>query len=171
MSERWVTIKEFPQYEVSTSGRVRHVGTQAIRKFGVNNRGIVFVSFRVDGRLHVRSVAKLVVETFTSKRKYNESFNSHIHLDRDKTNCNLYNLMPRPRWFVYKYYEQFNEPNFRSRVNLYKEDTNEVFDNYPDICIQYGLHYHDIIESAHYGRTVFPTDSVVVFRPLPPLRH
>lgn len=75
ISERWRTIKRFPQYEASSMGRIRRVGAAKGRLPGevlkpkkrrTGHLGVTIYSD--DGKMHTVSVHRLIAETFLRKR-------------------------------------------------------------------------------------------------------
>ena len=89
--EFWLPIKDFPNYEVSTEGRVRNIRTRKVLKPNVSGRSKTFSSFRLsnqDERVNL-GVAQIVLETF-SKLSFHPV--KIIHLDGDSFNNSLSNL-------------------------------------------------------------------------------
>src|SRR4051812_7938650 len=64
MSEEWKRIKEFPDYSISTEGRVRNDRTSRIMALTMNQLGIVQVGFTKNHRYFKRAVAPLVAHAF-----------------------------------------------------------------------------------------------------------
>lgn len=106
--EQWVTVEEFPRYEVSTHGRVRKwMGQDKYRypsKIKMQN-GFYKISFvDEDTKIHGRMLGKLVYETFLGV-KTNRNL---VHLDGDAKNCALINLATIEE-LVEAYKEKLNE--------------------------------------------------------------
>lgn len=119
-----------------------------------NQYGIVYVGL-MDGKLqYKRSVAVLVAEAFLPEAA--DAFDTPIHLDGDKANCRVDNLLWRPYWFARKYHRQFYE---RISVNRGIEDvaTGEWFHNSLEAAARYGLLDRDIGYALGKGLPVWPT--------------
>ena len=88
--ERWATVEEFKDYEVSTKGRVRKWYKSYYRYPTVARakNGSLKVTFIEDKTTNARMLGKLVYETFLGV----ESNEDIIYIDGDKTNCELINL-------------------------------------------------------------------------------
>jgi hypothetical protein len=117
--EVWRRIPEFPNYSVSDEGRILNEDTGRIMVQRINNHGNVHVGLTKQLVQYRRSVALLVAEAYLPRLPHNrESFDTPIHLDGDKLNNCVANLMWRPYWFAYKYAKQFNAPprGFRTPV-------------------------------------------------------
>ena len=70
--EFWLPIKDFPNYEVSTEGRVRNIRTRKVLKPNFSGRSKTFSSFRLsnqDERVNL-GVAQIVLETFSKLSLY-----------------------------------------------------------------------------------------------------
>lgn len=128
-----VIIPEFPDYIIDRFGSIykedREIAT------GTNQNGTLVASLTRDKKHHIRSVSKLMAEAFLPY--VSPQYNSVINLDGDKSNCNLQNLMRRPRWFVVRYNQMFKDPPLRTGV--YISDTDEEFTSLREACTTYGL--------------------------------
>lgn len=99
--ERWLPVKDFLYYEVSTTGRVRSIDRVVFDKMGRtrNLKGKILRPFAVDGYLVVslynngqlksRKIHQLVAETFIGDRPVGEEVR---HLDGNKKNVYVTNL-------------------------------------------------------------------------------
>ena len=85
----WKTIEEFPNYEISTTGEIRHIGSAKLRKISNGARGYPVVSFKKDGRSYLRTVHILMARTFISNPLNKPQVN---HIDGNKLNYSLSNL-------------------------------------------------------------------------------
>lgn len=102
-----------------------------------NRQGFVMANLMTeDGRKVTRSVALLVADAYLNAPR-NENYNSVIHLDGDKGNCEATNLMWRPRWYAVRYHRMFSEDVIP--VSVYIEETREEFGTLRDLCMKYGL--------------------------------
>lgn len=62
--ERWAEIEDFPDYAVSTEGRVKNLRTQKILRPRRNSYEYGQVALRRDGQTHERYVHRLVAKAF-----------------------------------------------------------------------------------------------------------
>lgn len=92
--EEWAVIEEFPQYLISSHGRVKHKDRTNARKVGINARGFPVIIMHTSNSIqHLRQINQLVARAFLPPPE-RVSENSIIHLDGDLTNCHYMNL----RW-------------------------------------------------------------------------
>lgn len=160
MREKWVELKGYDGYLISTEGRVMREWSERIKEPSVNQQGVCVVNLVVDKRQYLRSLAVLVANTFLYNLETPKHFNTPIHLNGDRMDCRVDNLMLRPRWFAIKYHQQFSEwerenrPGFTCPVLLV--ETEEVFPTSWDAAIKYGLIDRDIWISSINATYVFP---------------
>lgn len=95
--EDWLDIEDFPNYEVSSHGRVRNASTGYILSQHPNGRGKVQVVMQKDGKNTARAVHKLVATAFISPPPDGAVA---IHLDMDCWNNHISNLDYKPLWFA-----------------------------------------------------------------------
>lgn len=123
--EEWVRLDEFPTYKVSDFGNVLNDYTGRLVKKSLTKQGGVKVGLFHEGKQHTRSVSVLVAKIFVPGHD-EEVFTTPIHLDADQRNCEANNLLWRPRWFAYRYHQQFTELH-RDRLETYSS-MGPVFD-------------------------------------------
>lgn len=153
VKERWEYIADFPDFSVSSDGRVMNDKTSHILSTRINGQGILMVNLMRDGRIYTRSVALLVARAWLKNRDP-DIYNSVIHLNNDRTDCRAENLMWRPRWFTVRYHHQFVRTPYKGAVYLI--DTDEVFDNIRDAAMKYGLLEENIFADLLNKKGVFP---------------
>ena len=88
--EDWIEIPGFPNYMVSDHGRVKNVKFDKILKPSMVKSGLS-VKLYEDHRSHVKLVARLVAEGFST-----EVMNSSMvvrHIDKDRSNNHIDNLL------------------------------------------------------------------------------
>lgn len=85
--EIWKTIEDFPNYEVSSLGRVR--GKRGLLNPYSDKRGYLYVNLRYNGTRKTPTVHRLVAIHFIDNPLNKEQVN---HIDGDKTNNSTVNL-------------------------------------------------------------------------------
>jgi NUMOD4 motif len=155
--EDWRAIRSFPRYSVSTLGRVRNEKTDRLVTMSVNQRGFVIVGLMRDKVQYKRSVTGLVARAFLPPPP-NDSFDTPINLNGERTNNYVENLTWRPRWFARKYYWQFlpNAPR-GFMVPVEERKTGEIFNTSWEAAITYGLLDREIFIATLNHTFVWPT--------------
>lgn len=88
-TDEWVTIDEFPNYEITIDGKIRHKTKKKIRQTPVGKRGYPVVSLKKDGKLYLRTVHSLLGKTFIPNPGHLPEIN---HIDGNKLNFDINNL-------------------------------------------------------------------------------
>lgn len=155
----FVEIRGFPGYSVNIWGEVRNDATRRILVQTVNNRGLAQVGMMRDGVQHKRGIALMVAETFL-KPPYPETFDTPIHLDGNKLNNHVENLMWRPRWFAVKYAQQFRHYEVHGPyipVKIIEVHSKLKFKNSWDAATTFGLIDREIYVNTMNRHYVWPT--------------
>jgi len=151
--ERWLQIQEFPRYSVSDQGRVRNEDTGRIMTPVSNGAGVMAVYLTQDGRQYARGVAKLVATHFLPHTT--DAAGTPLHRDGDRTNNSAENLLMRPRWYVFKYLQQFERyrPPFVD-LPIIETETGIIFPNSWEATKHFGILETEIAHSYHayHGR-------------------
>ena len=150
-------MEENPLYSVSEEGGVRNgrsLRPLALRK---NNRGIIYVGLTINSQQVNRSVAVLVAEHFLPP-PMRSTFDTPIHLDGDRSNCHVNNLLWRPRWFAVHYHRQFNRETPQNQRACREIETGYIFKSDFDAAREYGLLVQDIRWNYNKNKPVFPTN-------------
>jgi hypothetical protein len=87
--ELYLTVKGFPNYEVSNFGNIRHKTTNEILKPSVDRKGYRRVNLSFNSKKRNFQLHRLVATTFLNNYEDKECVD---HIDGDKLNNNLYNL-------------------------------------------------------------------------------
>ena len=154
--ERWKEIPEFPGYSVSSHGRVVNDDTGRPLIVSENQAGVTMVGPTRSLKQHRRSLALLVAQAFLETDNVPEAFDTPIHLDGDRWNNHVDNLMWRPRAFAIKYNNQFDRPPL-IKVPIFEEETREEFPTSREAVIKYGLLEKDLCLSIMNRTYVWPT--------------
>ena len=136
--EVWSQIPEFPDYSISSHGRVRNDKYRRIVRTSVNTFGRLKVGMNYDRKQHTRLVAPLVARAFVP-RPYQEHFIGIIHLNGDLTDCRADNLRWRPKWFSSKYHRQFRDRPDGLHGPIMDVRTGRVFESSWDAVVEFGL--------------------------------
>ena len=159
---QWSEIPYFEGYSVSISGQVRNDVTGSILAKMTNRQGVVYVGL-TRGRQHFsRVVSRLVASAFMEPDP-REPFDSLIHLDGDRFNSDISNLMWRPRMFAMKYNNQFLNRRLGTQMTIEEVGTGEIFTP-RQAAMKYGLLIDEVSEAAmnytahhRYRDRVWPT--------------
>lgn len=142
MEPHWEEIYDFPGYSVSSDGRVRNDRREREMRLSLNQYGVLKVGLMQDGCRVTAQVAVLVAEAFLPEPPPN--FDTVIHLNGDRTDCHVDNLMWRPRWFAMKYHRQRNTEELRISALFEEVGTGEMFESFDEAARRYGLLDTDI---------------------------
>lgn len=157
MSEIFRRIDEFPDYEVTSYGRVikTETGREMTHSVGVTY-GELTVGMTRDGHQYRRPVKNLVARAFVPGET--DIFDTPILLDGNRNNVAADNILWRPRWFAWEYTHQFNKPEpWFWATPLVELISNVEYDNYMHAAVRNGLLCRDIYHSVHNNTHVFPT--------------
>ena len=158
--DEWVPIPGFPKYSLNSLGQVQHNRTGRLIRPQLNRTGGVYVVLMRESFQHYsRSLPLLVAKAFIPQDlEHLEYFDTPIHLDGDKMNCAVDNLMWRPRWFSIKFHNQFRMYS-EALINtpLRQLVDGKVFRDSRVLASLYGLLERDILESIYNSAPVWPT--------------
>lgn len=154
--EVWKEIEDFPDYSVSSYGRVRTNRTGRILHLTENQYGLLQVGMMSYGVQCHRSVPLLVAKAFILQPP--GPFDTPINLDGDRYNNNVNNLAWRPRWFAIRYNQQFRHPYLNHiRYPIVDLASNVVSRNSLECAKTYGLLEEDLVGSILAHTYVWPT--------------
>lgn len=154
--EEWKIIDDFPEYSVSSYGRVRTNKSGRILQLNLNQYGLLQVGLMRDGVQRHRSVPLLVAKAFLPDIA--GPFDTPINKDGDRYNNTVENLVWRPRWFAVRYNQQFRYP-YENPIDARIIDlqTEEVSENSFECAKRYGLLERDLVLSILNRTYVWPT--------------
>jgi hypothetical protein len=95
--EEWVTVVDFPDYEVSNRGRVRN-GRRIIEPSS-NNTGSIRINLRKGFTNYTRSVGRIVCRAFHGEPEEGEAV---VYRDDDYTNCSADNVFWGDRGYAWE---------------------------------------------------------------------
>jgi hypothetical protein len=154
--EVWTRIENFPEYSVSSYGRIRSSKTDQILLLNKNQYGVLQVGLMKDGIQRHRSVPLLIAKAFIPQPR--GAFDTPINLDGDRTNNHIENLVWRPRWFAIKYNRQFVHPyEFPLMSPLIDLKSREVYRDSGECFRRNGLLEQDLVYSILNRTYVWPT--------------
>lgn len=163
MQEEWLPVEGFDDYVVSNYGYVKNALTDRVLSSSPVQYGMLTVAMVKDGKQYRRSISGLVARAFLPDPA-REDFNTPIHLDGDRQNCRVDNLLWRPRWFAVNYHLEWKHrpfAGFHSDIRLM--ETGEVFDTLREPAQKYGMLEREIHRSLLQGTRVFPTGYTFIF--------
>jgi hypothetical protein len=161
--EQWIEIQDFSGYSVSSLGHVRNDCTNRVLAINRNQSGVLSVQLRKDGIFYVRGVGRLVAEHFVPPHE-NPRFNTPIHRDGDRSNCEAVNLAWRPRSYAIRYHQEFsNDRLVYSTDKILNKDTGLIFESCREAGIYFGLRQYDVFASAHYGTPTWVTGHTFIW--------
>lgn len=86
--EKWIESTEFPNYEVSDTGKIRRMKNSRELKLAFNSSDYVVARIYYNKKKYTKSISRMVWESFNNC-KCSETID---HIDRDKSNNSLSNL-------------------------------------------------------------------------------
>lgn len=159
--ERWVTIREFPNYQLSNRGEILNLKTGRLMKTNQNNYGHTKITLTdFDGSRHDRSVAFMVAEAFVKRPNF--MCDHVIVLDGNLSNVKADNLAWRPDGFAWKYTHQFkiHYPHYYKNLPVRNVVTGVEYDCIVSAAISEGLLFEDIWRSVNTGYETYPDGSI-----------
>lgn len=158
---QWVTVREFPNYEISDRGEIFNTKTRQPMRTSRNNHGHVKITLTDwEGVRHTRSVAQMVAEVFVKSPNF--MCDNVMVLDGDLTNVCADNLAWRPRGFVWEYSRQLKIPQPPEYRELPVRNVimNFDYDSIVEAGMTEGLLFKDIWRSTYSGCETFPHGSI-----------
>lgn len=145
----WVPISDFPGYSVSPLGQVKKNANDRVLKPRLNQHDVPYVGLMREWRQCIRSLPKLVANTFLEVR--NEIFDTPIQLDGDPWNCRADNLMWRPWWYAVRYKRQFHEGRYDYPITepIRCKGDGVVYPDSFTAALRYGLLEEEVVQSVN----------------------
>lgn len=147
--ELWLKIGEFPNYEISSNGRVRNSKTSRILKTNVNERGYDCVCLHDKGRQYNKRVHRLVADTFYDGDHQGLDVN---HRDGDKLNNHISNLefCTRSENVQHAFNNGLKKPSRQIKIRIV--ETGEVFNSIRECGRALGCNQSDICKCLNGGQ-------------------
>lgn len=162
VEEVWQEIPEFPNYQISSLGRIHSDARGIIMRPSFTPFGHLKITLASnwDGLRHTRGVAQLVADAFVEPP--NLLCDSVMILDGDFSNVAAHNLAWRPQWFVWKYTRQLKKQQPLHFHNLRTRNivTGVEYENIIQAGMSEGLLFGDIWRSTYTGAALFPNGSI-----------
>lgn len=137
--EEWRPIREFDQYEISNSGRIRNRNT-GMNLMPARDRGGFHVNLYADGVAHTRAVHRLVADAYLVHFAGDQTL---IHIDGNNENNHYYNLRWTSRSFAYRWTQQIHRKTALYKHKIGVVETSETFANsYQAAMTLVGLEEH-----------------------------
>lgn len=145
MEELWVEIPGFENYSVSNYGAVRNHRGRFIWT-GKNQYGLMYVQLHREGRPHNRALAPIVAGAFLEPPPHH-SWDTPIHLNGNRADVIVSNLMWRPRWFAIVYHSQIRQ--YGNPANRVRDVETGEEDSIQSLSKRYGLLPLKVMLQAH----------------------
>jgi len=140
VTEEWRAIEEFPHYEISSYGRVKHRDRNYIRKITINERGfpVVLLSSATSPTRYLRQINKLVALAFLPRAVWDDA-QAIWHKDGDLSNCHVSNLMwdRRDRVLEWNEMHRSGKPHYNTPP-VKNNRTGEIYKDAYDCAMQEG---------------------------------
>lgn len=155
--DEWFTLYEFPDYDINPYGEVVSKKSGRSIPTRINRQDVVMITLTDEnGEQKTRSLAKLVAECY--RPKLFENWDTVIFLDGDRHNVRADNLQFRSRPYAIYYHEVINRPRPIFYRYLVCTTTGEVFDDYLEPAMKYGINpiaiSNNLMSTDHPG--VYP---------------
>ena len=144
MTEQWKIIEEFPNYEISSYGRIRNISTQKYLSGGKDKDGYFQVTLIKNKKQFCRRVNKLVAIEFIKNPSDYPIIN---HKDENKENNHIDNL----EWCTYQYNNIYGTrlDSYRKKVKCI--ETNIIYDGLRVASRCCNIPHQSIIKSCKRG--------------------
>lgn len=159
--ERWRTIPDFPNYEISDWGNIYNRRRRQMMRISYTHHGHAKITLTDEvGMRHTKSVGLLVADMFVPQP--NHICNCLMVLSGELADIRASNLAWRPRSFAWKYTHQLrtHQPLYVKNVPVRNVITGAEYSCVMEAGIEEGLLFEDIWRLLGTGDGVFPTGSV-----------
>lgn len=152
----WRPVVGFSEYSVNSLGQVVRDSTGRLLVPRYNQYGVPYVGLMREWQQCIRSLPRLVANAFLPRPS--KIFDTPIQLDGDPTNCQVDNLMWRPRWYAVFYKRQFDD-RYDHPINepVHAINEHERFPNSLAAACHYGLLEREVVLSIRNQTPAWPT--------------
>jgi hypothetical protein len=156
--EIWSEIPEFPQYEVSNLGNIYNTTRDIPIRTSATREGDIKVSLTGLYNRRTMSVKYLVAQAFVFQPS--PLFNAVISMDGNSRNVAAYNLAWRPRWFAWKYPQQFKwgiDDRYLEHHKIVDMNTKIEYSSVFDAATSTGSLMEEVWKSIQIGDRPYPS--------------
>lgn len=170
MSRRlqWVTLPDYTDHEVSSSGQIRHARSKQVLNTSTNQTGVRYAHIRNTtlNKHENKSVGTLVASAFCEGQS--ENTNTVLHLDGDQENCSAANLMWVTRFHAIAYHKEINDLEYQRRQRIIEDNTRRRYKTLQHAALEtgclpsaisYAVRYNDNMaedEHTNFVHRVYP---------------
>lgn len=159
--EKWVECPDFPNYMVSSFGRVFSVGSDHLMSINFTQFGNAKINLMSEDKdKYTRSVALLVARSFLEP--FDDTCDTVIVKNMNQSDLRASNLEWRPFWFSWGYTNQFKHhpPIHYQNLRVFDVTHGINYTNIIEAAIDQGLLFQDIWYSTYSNEPVYPTGSI-----------
>lgn len=127
MREEWRVVPQFADLEVSNLGFLRRPSTGVKLSVSADGKGGLKVGLRRDGRVHSRSVARIVAFAFLEPPP--DDTYVVAYKDENPMNVRAENLLWVPRWFAQEWASQAQRTTPMRDQAIRMESTGKIYNN------------------------------------------
>lgn len=155
-SDDWRPIEGFPGYSVNSLGQVSRDSTGRLLAPRYNQYGVPYVGLMRNWQQCIRSLPRLVALAFLPRPS--DIFDTPIQINGDRSNCQVDNLMWRPRWYAVLYNRQFDDRyDYPIEESIRAVNDGERFSNSLEAACRYGLLEREVVLSILNRTPAWPT--------------
>ena len=153
----WVPVDGFPGYSINPLGQVSRDSSGRLLVPRYNQYGVPYVGLMRDWQQCIRSLPRLVARAFLQRPS--NIFDTPVQIDGNRSNCNVDNLMWRPRWYAVLYNRQFDGHRYENPINepIRAVNEGERFRNSLEAACRYGLLEREVVLSILNRTPAWPT--------------
>lgn len=159
MNDQWKYVADFPGYSVNALGQVRNDSSERLLIQRFNQYDVPYVGLMRDWKQYIRSLPRLVAQAFLPAPPAGYSTPTPVQIDGDRTNCQVDNLVWRPRWYAVLYNNQFKGEWYDHpiQVPIRSLSDGQVYSTSLEAGCQYGLLEREVVLSVIKSIPTWPT--------------
>lgn len=138
--EKWKQNKTYPNYEVSTKGKIRNIKTGRILKTRINSRGYEQVCLHTNNIQHTKKIHRLVASTYLQDdtNDINYDMLDINHKDGNKLNNSVDNLEYCSRKYNLEHAVATGLKREPNRIKIKNVETGKIYNSINDCSIDTG---------------------------------